>query len=141
WIIPILALGIGLWMLFQHLNSTGPKIYRKLPTADGLEVGKTQIKALNVNVGVITDIALSENYDHIIATAQMSKDAQRMLREDSLFWVVKPRIGKDGISGLDTLLSGSYLQLQPGHGSQFQDSFTVLDLPPVAPTDAKGLRL
>ncbi|ELE1962690.1 intermembrane transport protein PqiB [Vibrio vulnificus] len=141
WIIPILALGIGLWMLFQHLNSTGPKIYLKLPTADGLEVGKTQIKALNVNVGVITDIALSENYDHIIATAQMSKDAQRMLREDSLFWVVKPRIGKDGISGLDTLLSGSYLQLQPGHGSQFQDSFTVLDLPPVAPTDAKGLRL
>lgn len=141
WIIPILALGIGLWMLFQHLNSTGPKIYLKLPTADGLEVGKTQIKALNVNVGVITDIALSESYDHIIATAQMSKDAQRMLREDTLFWVVKPRIGKDGVSGLDTLLSGSYLQLQPGHGSQFQDSFTVLDLPPVAPTDAKGLRL
>jgi len=141
WIMPILALGIGLWMLFQHLNSTGPKIYLKLPTADGLEVGKTQIKALNVNVGVITDIALSENYEHIIATAQMSKDAQRMLREDTLFWVVKPRIGKDGISGLDTLLSGSYLQLQPGHGSQFQDSFTVLDLPPVAPADAKGLRL
>ncbi|KDO13492.1 hypothetical protein DP83_18565, partial [Vibrio metoecus] len=130
WIIPILALAMGLWMLFQYVNSTGPKITLILPTADGLEVGKTQIKALNVNVGVITDITLSENYDHIVATAQMSKDAERMLREDSLLWVVKPRIGREGISGLDTLLSGAYIQLQPGQSTAFQDQFTVMDLPP-----------
>ncbi|MEH0388412.1 intermembrane transport protein PqiB [Vibrio mimicus] len=141
WIIPILALAMGLWMLFQYVNSTGPKITLILPTADGLEVGKTQIKALNVNVGVITDITLSENYDHIIATAQMTKDAERMLREDSLLWVVKPRVGREGISGLDTLLSGAYIQLQPGQSNTFQDKFTVMDLPPIAPSDAKGLRL
>ncbi|EJB8350645.1 MCE family protein, partial [Vibrio cholerae] len=141
WIIPILALAMGLWMLFQYVNSTGPKITLVLPTADGLEVGKTQIKALNVNVGVITDIKLSDDYRHIIATAQMVKDADRMLREDSLLWVVKPRIGKEGISGLDTLLSGAYIQLQPGQSKTFQDEFSVLDLPPIAPPDAKGLRL
>ncbi|WP_462055167.1 PqiB family protein, partial [Vibrio cholerae] len=141
WIIPILALAMGLWMLFQYVNSTGPKITLILPTADGLEVGKTQIKALNVNVGVITEIKLSEDYDHIVATAQMSKDADRMLREDTLFWVVKPRIGREGISGLDTLLSGAYIQLQPGTASSAQDHFKVMDLPPIAPPDAKGLRL
>lgn len=141
WIITILALAMGLWMLFQYINSTGPKITLILPTADGLEVGKTQIKALNVNVGVITDITLSENYDHIVATAQMSKDAERMLREDTLFWVVKPRIGREGISGLDTLLSGAYIQLQPGKVSTSKAYFNVMDLPPVAPPDTKGLRL
>ncbi|MBG0756206.1 intermembrane transport protein PqiB [Vibrio cidicii] len=141
WIIPILALAMGLWMLFQYVNSTGPKITLILPTADGLEVGKTQIKALNVNVGVITDITLSENYDHIVATAQMSKDAERMLREDTLFWVVKPRIGREGISGLDTLLSGAYIQLQPGKVSTSKAYFNVMDLPPIAPPDTKGLRL
>ncbi|MBE5159989.1 intermembrane transport protein PqiB [Vibrio parahaemolyticus] len=141
WIIPILALAMGIWMVFQYINSNGPKITLILPTADGLEVGKTQIKALNVNVGVITDIKLSEGYDHIEATAQMSKDAKRMLREDTLFWVVKPRIGREGISGLDTLLSGSYIQLQPGHASNTQYHFNVMDLPPIAPPDAKGLRL
>lgn len=141
WIIPILAIAMGIWMVFQYINSNGPKITLILPTADGLEVGKTQIKALNVNVGVITDIKLSEGYDHIEATAQMSKDAERMLREDSLFWVVKPRIGRDGISGLDTLLSGSYIQLQPGHADQIQHHFEVMDLPPIAPADAKGLRI
>lgn len=141
WIIPLLALGMGMWMLFQYINSTGPQVTLILPTADGLEVGKTQIKALNVNVGVIKDIKLSKDYRHIIATAQMDKDAARMLRKDSLFWVVKPRIGKEGISGLDTLLSGSYIQLQPGQSPTAEDNFTVLDLPPIAPPDAKGLRL
>lgn len=90
---------------------------------------------------VITEIKLSEDYDHIVATAQMSKDADRMLREDTLFWVVKPRIGREGISGLDTLLSGAYIQLQPGTASSAQDHFKVMDLPPIAPPDAKGLRL
>ncbi|WP_404973157.1 intermembrane transport protein PqiB [Vibrio campbellii] len=141
WIIPILALAMGAWMLFQYINSTGPEITLKLPTAEGIEVGKTEIKALNVKVGVITDVKLSEDYDHIIATAQMNKDADRMLREDSMFWVVKPRIGREGVSGLETLLSGAYIQLQPGNSKVEKEHFDVLDVPPVASPDAEGLRL
>ncbi|MCC4223809.1 intermembrane transport protein PqiB [Vibrio campbellii] len=141
WIIPILALAMGAWMLFQYINSTGPEITLKLPTAEGIEVGKTEIKALNVKVGVITDVKLSEDYDHIIATAQMNKDADRMLREDSMFWVVKPRIGREGVSGLETLLSGAYIQLQPGNSKVEKEHFDVLDVPPVASPDAEGLRI
>ena len=128
-------------MLFQYINSTGPEITLKLPTAEGIEVGKTEIKALNVKVGVITDVKLSEDYDHIIATAQMDKDADRMLREDSMFWVVKPRIGREGVSGLETLQSGAYGQLQPGKSKVKKEHFDVLDVPPVASPDAEGLRL
>ncbi|EKO3536451.1 intermembrane transport protein PqiB [Vibrio fluvialis] len=141
WIIPILALAMGAWMLFQYVNSSGPIIVLQLPTADGIEAGKTEIRALNVKVGVITEITLSENYDHIIAKAQMNKDAARMLREDSMFWVVKPRIGRDGVSGLETLLSGSYIQLQPGRLNNEKDHFSVLDIPPVADPDVEGLRV
>ncbi|BCN23760.1 intermembrane transport protein PqiB [Vibrio alfacsensis] len=141
WIVPILALAMGAWMLFQYVTSTGPQITLKLPTAEGIEVGKTEIKALNVKVGVITDVKLSKDYDHIIATAQMNKDAKRMLSEDSMFWVVKPRIGRDGVSGLETLLSGAYIQLQPGNSKIVKEHFNVLDIPPVAAPDAEGLRL
>ncbi|AMG31568.1 MCE family protein [Grimontia hollisae] len=141
WIIPLLALLMGAWMLFQHISTTGPVITLTLSTADGIEAGKTEIKALNVKVGVITDIKLSDDYDHIIAKAQMSTDAERMLREDTRFWVVKPRIGREGVSGLDTLLSGSYLQLQPGFSDVYEETFKVLDVPPVAPPDAEGLRV
>ncbi|RJX73612.1 MCE family protein [Vibrio sinensis] len=141
WIIPLIALAMGAWMLFQYMTSTGPEITLKMPTAEGVEVGKTEIKSLNVKVGVVTDVKLSENYDHIIVKARMNKDAERMLRDDTLFWVVKPRIGKEGVSGLETLLSGAYIELQPGKSKTEKTRFEVLDIPPVAPPDAKGLRV
>ncbi|KDM90719.1 intermembrane transport protein PqiB [Photobacterium galatheae] len=141
WLVPLVALVIGFWMLIQFLASKGPEITLKLTTADGIEVGKTEIKALNVKVGIITDVKLSDDYNSIMATAQMDKDAARMLKTDTRFWVVKPRIGKQGISGLETLLSGAYIELQPGVEEKEKNTFTVLDTPPVAPPDAKGLRL
>ncbi|EJN6959046.1 TPA: intermembrane transport protein PqiB [Photobacterium damselae] len=141
WIIPIVALAIGIWMLAQYITSKGPEITLRMPTAEGIEVGKTQIKSLNVKVGVVTNIKLSDDYSYITVTARMNKDAERMLRDDTLFWVVKPRIGKEGISGLDTLLSGSYIELQPGKSDIKKYNFKVLDVPPIAPPDAKGLRV
>ncbi|MGF1688380.1 intermembrane transport protein PqiB [Photobacterium japonica] len=141
WLVPMIAIGIGIWMLFQFMTSQGPEITLKMDTAEGIEVGKTEIKALNVKVGVVTGVTLNEDYSAIEVTAQMDKDAARMLKDDTLFWVVKPRIGKSGVSGLETLLSGSYIQLQPGRSEKDKRHFEVLDVPPVAPPDAKGLRL
>ncbi|WP_299019689.1 intermembrane transport protein PqiB [uncultured Photobacterium sp.] len=141
WLVPVIALGIGIWMLAQYVTSKGPEVTLLLSTAEGIEVGKTEVKALNVTVGVISDVRLNDDYSAIIATAQINKDAARMLREDTLFWVVKPRIGKEGVSGLETLLSGAYVQLQPGSGKEEKFEFDVLEVPPVAPPDAKGLRL
>lgn len=141
WLVPVIALAIGIWMLVQYVVSKGPEVTLTLNTAEGIEVGKTEIRALNVRVGVITDVRINQDYSAIIATAELDKDAERMLKEDTLFWVVKPRIGKEGISGLDTLLSGAYLQLQPGVSKEEKMSFRVLEIPPVAPPDAKGLRL
>jgi paraquat-inducible protein B len=89
----------------------------------------------------VTEVKLSEDYDHILVKASIDKDAERMLREDTLFWVVKPRIGKEGISGLDTILSGSYIEMQPGNAQVEKLEFTVLDVPPVAPAGAEGLRI
>lgn len=141
WLIPILALAIGVWMLYQFMSSAGPEITLKMSDASGIEVGKTEIKSLNVKVGVVTDVKLSKEYDHIMVTASIDKDAERMLKEDTLFWVVKPRIDKGGISGLGTLLSGAYIEIQPGKQKKAKLNFTVLDVPPIAPPEAKGLRI
>ncbi|MGR5147974.1 intermembrane transport protein PqiB [Photobacterium alginatilyticum] len=141
WLVPVIALAIGIWMLAQYMMSKGPEVTLLLSTAEGIEIGKTEVKALNVRVGIITDVSLNDDYSAIIATAQIDKDAARMLKEDTLFWVVKPRIGKEGVSGLETLLSGAYVQLQPGVKEKEKLEFTVLEVPPVAPPDAKGIRL
>ena len=141
WIVPIVALAIGLWMLLQFINNKGPEITIIMPTADGIKVGKTEIKSLDVQVGTVTEVTLSENYDFIKIKAQMNKDTERMLNDKTQLWVVKPRIGSEGISGLDTLLSGPYIQIQPGDSTVEKLDFEALELPPVTPLSSKGMRV
>lgn len=141
WLIPLIALLIGGWMLYHTLASRGPEITLIMNNAEGIDAGNTMIKARNVDVGEVTSVSLSEDTSHAVIKARMNPDTDRLLNEDTRFWVVKPRIGREGISGLNTVLSGAYIQLQPGNSDQEQDSFEMLEQPPVAPPDAKGLRL
>lgn len=141
WLVPFVTLLIGGWMLFSYMQNQGPMITLKLNTAEGMEVGKTQIKARNVTLGVLQDISLSDDYGSIVAKARMSPKAVRMLKEDSQFWIVKPRIGTEGVSGLDTLLSGAYIELQPGSSKKTTQTFDVLENPPVSAANAQGRRI
>ncbi|MDA5562070.1 MULTISPECIES: intermembrane transport protein PqiB [Cobetia] len=141
WIVPIVALLIGAWMVWHNIASRGPQITIEMETAEGIEAGKTLIKTRNVEVGKVETVRLSDNLDKTIVTARMSKDSERMLNEDTRLWVVKPRIGREGISGLNTVLSGAYIQLQPGDSREEADHFVALEQPPVTTQDAKGLRI
>ncbi|WP_110687237.1 intermembrane transport protein PqiB [Salinicola aestuarinus] len=141
WIVPLLAALIGAWMVWDNFSSRGPLIHLNMNSAEGIEAGKTQIKTRNVDVGRVEAVRLSDDLSHTVVTARMDSDAERMLNEETRFWVVKPRIGREGISGLNTVLSGAYIQLAPGSAESFQDTFDVLEQPPVAPPDAPGLRI
>ncbi|MGB2078272.1 MAG: intermembrane transport protein PqiB [Vibrio sp.] len=141
WLVPFVTLLIGAWMAFSYYQNLGPMVTLKLNTAEGMEAGKTKIKARNVELGVIQEITLSDDYGSIIAKARMTPQAERMLKKDSQFWIVKPRIGAQGVSGLDTLLSGSYIELQPGLSKKSSRHFDVLENPPVSAANAQGRRI
>ncbi|HHX35418.1 MAG TPA: intermembrane transport protein PqiB [Gammaproteobacteria bacterium] len=141
WIVPIVALLIGAWMLYDSISRLGPTITLTVETAEGIEAGKTLIKTRNVEVGKIEKVSLSEDLKSAVLIARMSPQAEAMLNKDTLFWVEKPRIGLEGVSGLGTVLSGAYIQLLPGSSTVQQDEFTILEQPPITPTDAPGLRI
>lgn len=141
WIVPLVAVLIGLWLVYDNVSRRGPEITLEMPTAEGIEAGKTLIKTRNVEVGRVESVRLSDDLSHTVVTARMSEDAERMLNTGSRFWVVKPRIGREGISGLNTVLSGAYIQLQPGQSEEPQYHFKVLEQPPVAPPGAEGVRI
>ncbi|MCO6504547.1 MAG: intermembrane transport protein PqiB [Snodgrassella sp.] len=141
WIIPALALLTGAWLLFQHIRNTGPEITLYLNDADGIEINSTAIKVLNVTVGKVTAIAISPDEKGVQIKAKMSADVKSMLRKDTQFWIVKPRIDQSGITGLNTLVSGSYIAFTPGHSKEKANSFKVLDLPPVSAISQSGIRL
>lgn len=141
WLIPLLALVLGVYMVAQKWMNEGPEIEIAFMTADGLEQGETKVKYRNVDMGVVEEVRLNDAFDGVIARVKLDRQALPLLREDTRFWVVTARVGVDSISGLDTLLSGAYIQLAPGTGEIGTRYFTGLEHPPQTPAGAPGLRL
>src|SRR3954454_13660508 len=133
WLIPIVAALIGAFLAYRAYTEKGPTITLTFRTAEGLEAGKTKLRYLDVEVGTARTVAIAPDLKHIIVTAEMVPGAEAYLRERTSFWIVKPRIGVGGVSGLGTLLSGAYIGLAPGDGAAAR-SFTGLEQPP--PLDA-----
>jgi len=141
WIIPLLALVLGAYMLVHTWMTKGPEITVAFDTAEGLVAGKTKVKYRNVDMGVVDEVVLTEDFEGVIAKIRLQPQTRALLRKDTRFWLVTARIGLGNVSGLDTLLSGAYLQLAPGQGQKGTRAFTALQTPPLTPLDAPGLRL
>lgn len=141
WIFPIVTALIGAWILFYHYSHQGPMVTLITTNAEGIEGGKTTIKSRSVNVGVVESATLTDDLTHVEIKARLNAGMEKLLHKDSVFWVVKPQVDREGISGLGTLLSGAYIELQPGKKGSEPESYQLLDSPPLAPPDAKGIRV
>ena len=141
WLIPLAAVFLGLWMIYHHISSEGPRIDIRFSTAEGIEAGKTPIKSRNVKLGFVEKVALNEDRESVTVTALLNPDVEHLLQEDTLFWVVRPRVGVGGVSGLDTLLSGGYIELAPGSGEPGRRTYVGLEAPPVTAAGTPGVRL
>ncbi len=141
WIIPVVAALIGAWLVVDSYLHTGPLVTLTISNAEGIEAGKTRIKTRNVDIGRVEEVKLSDDLSHALIMARINHDAEEVLVEDTRFWVVKPRISREGISGFGTVLSGAYIQLHPGESEQPQREFEVLEQPPVALDGEEGLRI
>jgi paraquat-inducible protein B len=138
WLIPLIAALIGGWLAVKEVLDKGPVITISFKTAEGLEEGKTKLKYKDVEIGLVKTVNLSEDRTKVIVTADMDKDAKSLMVSDTSFWVVRPRISGGSISGLGTLLSGSYIGVDIGKSKKEQRAFIGLEVPPVIPTDAPG---
>ena len=141
WIFPIVTALIGAWILFYHYSHQGPEVTLITTNAEGIEGGKTRIKSRSVDVGVVESATLTDDLTHVEIKARLNSGMQKLLHNDSVFWVVKPQVGREGISGLGTLLSGAYIELQPGTKGSVPAQYPLLDSPPLASPDAKGIRI
>jgi paraquat-inducible protein B len=138
WLIPAFALLIGVFMLVQHSLEVGPQITITFQSATGLEPGKTAVKYKDVTVGIVNDIQLRDDNTQVLVTVRLNKSAERLARADSRFWVVRPRVGLGGVTGIDTILSGAYIGVDTGNSPQVQSHFTGLESPPTIVNNTPG---
>ena len=141
WLIPLIAFLAGGWLLMKEIRNKGPEVTLMMDSADGIEVNNTVVKVLSVEVGRVTHIGLQQDRKGVEVTVRLTADAKDMMRKDTQFWVVKPRIDQSGISGLNTLVSGSYIAFTPGKSEETRYRFEVSDIPPITAIGQHGLRL
>ena len=138
WIVPVLALIIGLSLLVKTYLEKGPVITITFKSGAGIEAGKTKIKYKDVQIGVVRSISISKDRTSVIVTADIAKSAEHFLMSDTRFWVVKPRISGSSISGLETLMGGSYIGMDTGNSRDTTTEFIALDSPPAFTMDVPG---
>jgi paraquat-inducible protein B len=138
WLVPAVALLLGLSMVVQAWRATGPRIEIAFQTAEGLEAGKTQVRFKNVVIGSVKAIRLAPDRSQVLVTVNLAKEAASFASADTRFWVVRPRVGATGVSGIDTLLSGAFIGADAGKSLDTQSSFVGLETPPAITYGAAG---
>ncbi|HSI24250.1 MAG TPA: MlaD family protein [Methylotenera sp.] len=138
WLIPIVAAIIGIGLMVKIVVDRGPEITISFRTGEGLEAGKTKVKYKEVDIGEVRTITLSKDRSQVLVTVQLSKDAESFTAVDTHFWVVRPRLGASGITGLGTLLSGAYIGADAGTSEETTKKFTGLEVQPTVTRDDSG---
>jgi paraquat-inducible protein B len=139
WIIPIVAALVAGFLVWRTVSREGPTITITFLSGDGLTAGQTNVKHKAVDLGTVRSIVLSPDMSHVIVRVEMQREAAPVLTDHARFWVVRPRLTPSNISGLETLVSGSYIELDPGApGGEGRREFTGLEEPPAVRSDEPG---
>jgi len=132
WIIPLVAVAIGAWLAWDTLSKEGPTIKISFESGEGLQAGQSQLKYKDIVFGTVKSLALSPDQTHVIMTVATTRQAEPLLTEGTIFWVVKPRLFAGNVSGIETLLSGSYIGMLPAaKAGNSQREFVGREDPPV----------
>jgi paraquat-inducible protein B len=139
WAIPVVTVIIGAWLAWSTLSQRGPLITITFETAEGLQADVSHVRHKDVDMGIVQKVALTKDMKGVEVTVRMNREAEKLLTDKAQFWVVRPRFFAGAISGLQTLFSGSYIDLLPANeGGQPARSFVGLENPPVLQSDIPG---
>jgi paraquat-inducible protein B len=140
WLVPLVAVIIGVYLGARSIINRGPTITIYFHNAEGIEANKTHIKYKDVDVGIVRRVKLTKDHREVEVTAEMRGNSgiENLLVTDTRFWVVRPRIGAAGVSGLGTLLSGAYIGMDAGRNATEKREFEGLDVQPAITADVPG---
>ncbi|MFK7957105.1 MAG: intermembrane transport protein PqiB [Lysobacterales bacterium] len=142
WLIPLLAIVLSLAVAWQTYQERGPLVEIQFSSGSGLQAEKTQIKHLGVVVGVVEKVELSEDLASVVVYARMDRSVDRFLGETTRFWVVRARFDGGAVSGLGTILSGAYIEVEwTAEPQQRKLAFVGLSDPPQTDPGTPGLHV
>lgn len=145
WLVPIVALVVGASVLVRHWVNTGPVITVSFIAAEGIQAGQTELRYKDVVIGNVTNVSVAPDRKQVLVHIQLHKEgAEYITQAESKFWVVRPRLGISGVSGLGTILSGAFISVDaPSKLDTKADavtSFVGVEVPPEISSSSPGTR-
>ncbi|MDG1863063.1 MAG: MlaD family protein [Yoonia sp.] len=139
WIVPVLALIVSLGVAYQNYANQGVAVEITFENAAGMAAGETLIKYRDVTVGSVEKVAFADGLADVVVHARIDQNIAPYLDDDAMFWVVRPDVSLRGISGLDTVLGGVYIEGNwDKEADVAQTSFIGLETPPLTRADQPG---
>jgi len=135
WIVPLITALIAAWLAWDTFSKRGPTIVISFDTGAGLTAGQSQLKYKNVVMGTVKTITVSPDFTHVVVTVETVREAEPFLND----MTIKPELFAGNITGLETLLSGSYIGMRPSTEKGVpRHHFIGEQDPPVLQAWAKG---
>ena len=142
WILPLVAALIGAWLIYKGIVEAPIKVVINFSTAEGITAGKTKVLYKGLKAGRVKSVQISPDLKSVDVVVDFDQSAENLLRSNTEFWLVKPRVSLEGITGLGTLIAGDHIAIRPGDGDgKPARKFKALAEPPPIPEDAPGLHL
>ncbi|WP_425051222.1 intermembrane transport protein PqiB [Psychromarinibacter sp. S121] len=139
WLVPLLALAISLAVAWQSYSERGILIEIGFENASGIGADRTELRYRDVVVGAVEEVSFSEDLGEVIVAVRVDRRLAPYLDDDAEFWVVQPEVSVRGISGLDTVLSGVYIEGSwDSEAGEAQTRFTGLEEAPLVDPTRPG---
>lgn len=132
WTLPVAAAALCCWFLFHDFVFAGPTVTIYFQDAQGLQEQNSMLRYRGIKVGSIQSLRLAPDGKAVVVKVKLNHSAADIAREGSLFWIVRPELRLGQISGLQTIVSGSYLTVQPGSGARTNVFTGIAEAPIVA---------
>lgn len=118
WIVPLAAAIVAGYLVYGRLQQFGPNITIRFKDGSGVKAGQTPINYRGVQIGQVTAVELTQDHQAVLVKARLQRSAASLAKEGSLFWIVRPEVGLDNITGLGTVITGPEIDVLPGSGKE-----------------------
>ncbi len=138
WLVPVVAAAVGIYLAYWAWSETGPTITITFESAEGLEAGKTKVKYKKVEVGLVESVRLTDDLSRVEVEVAMAAGMAPHLTDETRFWIVRAQVSAGQITGLETVLSGVYVAMDPSDAGERTREFVGLEKAPVVTSDKPG---
>ncbi|MBW7055341.1 MlaD family protein [Paracoccus bogoriensis] len=139
WLVPIIALVVTLGIAWNAFRDRGILIQIEFADATGITAGETTLRFREIIVGRVEAVQFTPDLGRVVVDVRVNRDIAQYIDDEASFWIVRPQVTAQGVTRLDTVLTGAFIEgYWDADVSEPATRFVGLDRPPLIRNDQPG---